>query len=168
MRNLLLPAAAIACALVAAPALAHGYKIGALQIGHPWSRATPGGAKTGAGYLTVTNTGKTADTLLGGSTTAADKLEIHQMSMAGGVMTMRPVTGGVAIAPGATVEFKPGGYHFMLIGLKAPLKAGDRVPATLTFAKAGKVQVEFTVEAMGATQPSQDHGQMDHSHMEMK
>ena len=161
MRILTLSLAALAAA-AAAPALAHDYRIGGLQVGHPWSRATPPGAKTGAGYLSVTNAGKTPDVLLGGSTPVADKLEIHQMSTAGGVMTMRPVSGGVPLAPGATVELKPGGYHIMLIGLKQPLKAGDRVPATLDFAKAGKVQIEFAVEAMGAPKPEAGH---DHKGM---
>jgi copper(I)-binding protein len=89
--------------------------------------------------------------LVGGSTPVADALQIHQMSMAGGVMSMRPVTTGVVIGPGATLTINPrGGYHLMLTGLKAPLKQGDRIPAKLNFAKAGSVDVEFTVGAIGA------------------
>ena len=94
-----------------APALAHDYSVGALKIGHPWARPTPTGAIAGAGYLTVTNTGKAPDRLLGGSTPVSDKLEVHEMSMTGGVMRMRPVEGGLTIAPGqsaSTIPFRLG------------------------------------------------------------
>ena len=147
------------------PAVAHDYPAGALKIGHPWARPTPTGAIAGAGYLTVTNTGKAPDRLLGGSTPAADKLEVHEMSMTGGVMRMRPVEGGLAIAPGQTVELKPGGYHIMFIGLKKPLKTGDHVAATLKFEKAGPLRVDFYVQT-----PEQAGKPMagGHDHMEMK
>ena len=134
------------------------YMTGSIMIVEPWTRATPPGATTGAGYLTLMNHGATADVLLGGSTLAAAALQIHRVSNANGIMTMRPATEGVTIPPGATVELKPeSGYHFMLVGLKAPLKAGTRLPVTLTFAKAGPVQVEFFVEAIGALSPSGPH-----------
>lgn len=139
-------------AAVARPAM---YMAGDIMLIQPWTRATPPGATTGAGYLTVMNHGSTPDTLLGGFTSAAAKLEIHQTSMTGGVITMRPAPDGVTIPPGATVTLKPegGGYHIMLTGLKEPLKAGTHLPATLNFAKAGAVQVEFSVEALGALGP---------------
>lgn len=117
-----------------------------LKIDHPWCRPSPPAAPTGAGYLTITNTGRTADRLLGGTAAFSDRLEIHEMSMAGGVMRMRPVAGGLEIAPGATVALKPGGFHIMFIGLKSPLKLGDTAPFTLTFARAGAVKVACTVE----------------------
>lgn len=116
-----------------------------LHLSQAWSRATPPAAATGAGYLTISNTGKSADRLIGGSTSVAAKLEIHEMSMTGGVMRMRPVAGGLAIGPGQSVTLKPGGYHLMLIGLKRPLKAGERVPVTLTFERAGAVRIELDV-----------------------
>ena len=137
--------------LLTAPALAHEYNVGPLHIGHPWSRATPKGAPVGGGYLTVTNNGSTPDRLVGGSTPAAKQFELHQMSNDKGVMKMRAVEGGLEIKPGETVTLKPSGYHIMFVGLAKPLRQGDRVPATLDFAKAGKVQVEFAVEGMGAT-----------------
>jgi copper(I)-binding protein len=132
-------------------ALAHDYKAGALKIDHPWTRATPGGAKVGGGYLVIENTGTTADRLVSISVpTITDRAEIHEMAVTNGVMTMRPLEAGVAIAPGAKVEFKPGGYHFMFMDLKQPLKQGAPVKGTLTFEKAGTVEVEFKVEAIGA------------------
>ena len=137
--------AALALALVAAPALA---KPPAIVVNHPWIAAPPAGAPTAAAYATVKNDGKAADTLVGAVTPAADKLQLHSMSMAGGIMRMRPMTNGVAIAPGKALDLTPGGaYHFMLIRPKHPLRIGERIPATLTFAKAGAVKITFVVEA---------------------
>lgn len=154
-------ALATAAALAAAvPALAHDTKAGALQIKHPWIRPTPPGAPTGGGYLTIVNTGPKPDRLLGGSTQAAARLEVHEMSMDGAIMRMRKLDDGVAIPPGGTVELKPGGMHIMLIGLKAPLKVGDRVPAILRFERAGEVKVEFAVETPPA--PAAARGHMEH------
>jgi copper(I)-binding protein len=135
-------------------AAAHEFKLGDLTIGHPWSRATPGGAKIGGGYLTVTNNGSAPDRLVAATTTVADHVEIHEMAMANNVMTMRKLDNGVAVPPGKTVAFAPGGYHLMLVGLKAPLKEGDRVKATLTFEKAGPIEVTINVEGIGAQHPA--------------
>lgn len=145
------------CAMLIAPAVAHEYTVGSLHIGHPWSRATPKGAAIGAGYLKITNNGTAPDRLLGGSSEAAKSFELHVMSMENGVMKMRPVEGGIEIKPGETVEFKPESYHVMFVGLKEPLVQGHRVKATLDFAKAGKVAVEFVVESIGARQGNDDH-----------
>ncbi len=78
------------------------------------------------GYLTVTNTGAEPDTLTGGTIDQAGSVEIHSMSMEGGVMKMAPVEGGLVVKPGETVTLKPGGYHLMFQGLKDPLKKGQR------------------------------------------
>jgi periplasmic copper chaperone A len=137
------------------PVLAHSYKIGAIEIGHPWSRAAPANI-TGAGFLTLTNTGSTPDRLIGARAEIARTVEIHNHTMDNGVMRMRPVD-GIDIAPGATVTLAPGGYHIMLIGLKQALVQGNRVPLTLIFEKAGEVQVELAVEAAGARGGSHAH-----------
>ena len=89
--------------------------------------------------------------LIGGSTEVAGKFEIHEMSMDNGVMKMRPLANGVEVKPGETVEFKPGGYHLMFVGISQPVEQGKRVKGTLEFEKAGKVDVEYAVEAIGAT-----------------
>ena len=135
--------------MAAAPlaASAHDYKVGALRIGHPWSRPNPPGAPTAAGYLSITNTGKTPDRLLGGASPAATTIEVHEMSMAGGIMRMRPVVGGLVIAPGQTVKLEPGGYHLMIIGPKRAFRVGDHIPVTLKFEKAGQIKVDFDIEA---------------------
>jgi periplasmic copper chaperone A len=134
-------------------AAAADYHVGSLQITQPWARATPQGADSGAAYMTVTNTGSRVERLSCVSSTAAGKCQVHQMTMQGGVMKMRPVVGGLAIKPGQTVTFKPGGYHVMLVGLKAPLQQGKTVDATLKVDNGGAVQVEFPIAAIGAPAP---------------
>ena len=100
--------------------------------------------------MTITNTGTAPDRLIGGSTDISKQFEVHQMKMENGVMKMRPVEGGLEIKPGQTVKLDPSGYHVMLMGLKQQLKKGEHFKATLAFAKAGKVDVDFTVEGIGA------------------
>ena len=140
-------------ALAAPAALAADYKAGAIVISNPWARATPSGASAGAGYFTVTNTGTTPDRLIAVTSEAASNADIHEMTMANGVMQMRPLKGGLELKPGETVQLKPGGEHVMMTGLKQPLKQGDHFKGTLTFEKAGKVDIEYDVKAIGA-QPS--------------
>ena len=140
--------------LLATQALADDVKLGDVVIVLPWARATPSGATTGAGYLTIENHGQADDRLVGVASPVAAKVEVHEMSMTGGVMRMRPVQGGVAIAAGKSVTLAPSGYHIMLMGLNAPLKQGDKVPVTLTFEKAGKAEVVLDVQAIGAPAPA--------------
>jgi periplasmic copper chaperone A len=142
-------------ALLPASALGHDYKLGALEIGQPWARATAPTAPAGGGYLTITNRGTTPDRLVSTSSPAADKVQIHEMKMDGNIMRMREVEHGLDIAPGATVTLAPGSLHLMMMGLKGPLKQGTRVPLTLTFEKAGTIDVELAVEGMGASHPPQ-------------
>src|SRR5712671_7807507 len=148
---------AIACAAVLAyflaPALADEVKAGDLVITQAWSRATPGGAKVGGGYLTIQNKGSVADRLIGGSADVADKVQVHEMATTNDVMTMRPLDKGLSIEPGKTVKLAPGGYHLMLLDLKSPLKQGDKVPVMLEFEKAGKVKLTFDVQGIGAQAP---------------
>ena len=159
---------ALAPIATAIPASANDVMAGPLRISAAWARATPKGASIGGGYLTITNTGSTPDTFIGGSTPISGKLEIHEMSMANGVMKMRPVDGGVVIKPGETVTLKPGGYHLMFVGLKQQLRQNGHFDAMLEFEKAGKVDVDFTIAGIGATGPAassmggttMDHGKM--------
>ena len=130
---------------------ANDYKVGALEIDHPWSRAVPKGATVAAGYLTIKNTGTEPDRLVSGSTPVAGKFEIHEMTMDKGVMRMRPVPAGVVIKPGETVELKPQSMHIMMMGLKQPIEKGKSFKGSLVFEKAGAVDVDFAVEGVGAT-----------------
>jgi periplasmic copper chaperone A len=152
-------AAIFAVALIQ-PAHADDITAGNIKISAPWARATPKGATVGAGYLTVVNTGNAADRLISGASEVSNDFEIHEMKMDNGVMRMRPLSKGFEIKPGETVEFKPGGNHVMFIDLKKPLARGEHVKATLVFEKAGKVDVDFTVESIGA----QTGGGIKHGH----
>ena len=159
---------AVVCA-GASSVMADEIKAGDLVITQAWSRATPNGAKAGAGYLTIENKGSTPDRLIGGSAEVAGKIEIHEMAISDGVMKMRPLEKGLAIEPGKTVKLAPGGYHVMLMDLKGSLKKGSKLPVTLEFEKAGKVQVSFDVEDVGAKGPAGagDKNMPDHSKMKM-
>src|SRR5256885_14914937 len=124
-------------ALWGAPAHAQEVKAGDLVITQPWSRATPGGAKIAGGFLTIENKGAAPDRLVSGAGDIAGKVEIHEMAMDNGVMTMRPLDKGLVIEPGKTVKLAPGGYHLMLMDIKQPFNQGDKVTATLDIEQAG-------------------------------
>ena len=134
----------------AMPVSAADVTVGSLKISAPWARATPKGAGVGGGYMTITNAGNAPDRLIGGTTGISRSLEIHEMSMDNGVMKMRMLPNGLDIKPGQTVTFKPGSYHVMFMGLKQQLVQGHHFKATLQFEKAGKVDVDFAVEGIGA------------------
>ena len=148
-----LAALAFAPLLWPGSAAAADYQLGALKVTQPWARATPKGSVSGAAYMTVTNTGTKAVRLRCVSSDAAAKCEIHEMSMDGGVMRMRPVEGGLEVKPKETVTLKPGGFHMMLTGLKAPLQQGKTLEATLQADGGATVQVEFPIESIGAAGP---------------
>src|SRR5262249_62023294 len=138
-----------AAALVVALAVGHpacaqaerSYRAGELVIATPWVRATPAGAKVGGGYVTITNSGTAPDWLIGGSLPGAASVEVHETSVNGGIAKMRRLQKGLEIAPGQTLELKPGGYHLMFQGLSAALKEGQSVTGTLVFQRAGTVEV---------------------------
>ena len=138
-------------------AIAHEFKVGDLEIEHPWSRATPPGAKVAGGYFTVINKGSAPDRLLSISSDISDKAELHEMGVKDGVMTMRPVAGGLEIPAGGKVILGPGSYHVMFMDLKQPPREGEMFAATLTFEKAGTVTVKFAVQAIGSPPPQEDN-----------
>jgi copper(I)-binding protein len=114
----------------------------------PWLRATPAGAKVAAGYMTIVNQDSLADRLIGGSASIG-KFEIHEMSMEGGVMKMRPLRNGLEIKAGAATELKPGSFHVMFQNLNRPLVKGERIKGTLVFERRGSVDVEYEVIGLG-------------------
>ena len=142
----LIGAAALSLATFAAHA--HEFKAGAITVGHPYARATAAGQPTSGGFMKLINGGGN-DKLLSVSADVSKAVELHEMKMEGDVMKMRQVD-GIELQAGKTVELKPGSYHVMFIGLKAPLKAGDSFPVKLKFEKAGEVTVDVKVEAPGA------------------
>src|SRR5271168_165355 len=135
--------AALTPMIFAPPARAADYDIGSIHITQPWARATPKGASSGAAYMTITNNGTTPDRVSCASSDASAQCQIHIMTMENGVMKMRPVEGGLEIKPGETVTLAPGGFHMMLLDLKAPLEQGKMLKATLKFDHAGTVDVEY-------------------------
>ena len=121
-------ALAVACAATVivsnSPALAAEFKAGAITIEEPWSRATPGGAKVAAGYLTIENSGDSGDRLVSVTADIAGRTEIHQMSMTGGVMQMRQLTDGLPIPAEGAVALAPSSYHLMFLVLKQAVARG--------------------------------------------
>lgn len=141
---------AAAAALLAAPAAA---KSPGLKV-EGWARA---GTSNSAAYLTVHNGQRAGDRLLGAASPAARTVSIHNSVMDGGVMRMRPA-GVLGVRAGGWLEMKPGGLHVMLMGLKAPLRPGTRLPLTLRFERAGNVQVSLPVLPPGSSGPKEAHG----------
>lgn len=127
---------------------------GPIRLENPWLRETFAAAATGAGYVVIRNDGKTPDKLLGGTTPVADRVELHSMSMDGGIMRMRALLDGVAVPAGGVAALRSGGQHLMLIGLKRPLKRGETIEIRLRFARAGIVPARFRVEPVDYSPPA--------------
>ncbi len=136
-----------------APAWAQNYKLAALEISQPWTRATPATAQSAGGFLTITNKGTTPDRLISARSSVSDKVEVHEVRMENNVMKMRELDKGLEIAPGATVMLKPGGFHIMFMGLKAPIAKDSEIPLTLVFEKAGSIDIALKAAAIGAAAP---------------
>ncbi|PRC93706.1 copper chaperone PCu(A)C [Solimicrobium silvestre] len=150
-RNLLILLSALA---LTSAVQAHEFKLGDIQIGHPYARATVPQQTSGGAFLALENTGKTDDKLIKVESSMANSVEIHNMEMVGDVMKMREVD-LIDLKAGSKISMKPGGgYHIMLIGLKKQLNAGDKFPLTLQFEKAGKIEVMVFVEANTNTTPA--------------
>lgn len=168
--RLILPVA-IATALTAAATVsfvwgengAHAQS-GDIGVNAAWARATPPGAKVGAAYGTIVNDGTSADRLVRVTSPAAEEASFHETVEQDGVAQMRPLEKGLSVAGGETVVLAPGGLHIMLMGLKGPLKAGEVLPLTLVFEKAGPIPLDLPILPVGAPGPAvadSDHG--DHS-----
>ncbi|MEX3314348.1 copper chaperone PCu(A)C [Sulfitobacter sp. PS-8MA] len=151
-------AALVAC--FALPATAHDYTLGGLTVTHPMAFETPKSAQVGGGYLSITNSADTADRLLSISADGFDDVSLHESTTDDmGVARMQPVE-GIDLPAGETVVLEPGGLHVMFMGLGGdPFEIGEKIPATLTFEKAGSLDVTFNVESRRAAH----QGEMDHS-----
>lgn len=142
--------------LACTAAIAEPVKVGPLTLDAVWARATPGGAKVAAGYLKIENTGAETDHLVGGSADFAGRVEVHSMSMKDGVMSMKALPEGLEVPPNGSVELKPGADHLMFLEIKEPLAEGETRKVTLTFERAGSVEVPLPVAGIGAR--SAPHG----------
>lgn len=153
--------AILALAFSAALALAHGYKLGNLEIKHPNSMAMMQGAEVAGGFLIITNNGTEADRLIKVESDFAPMIQLHEMKVENDVMTMAEVPGGIEIPAGGTVELKKGGLHVMFMKVPKPSKEGDKIKAILTFEKAGSIEVVFNVgPAHGAAADHKQHAGM--------
>jgi copper(I)-binding protein len=137
-----------------APLPAHDYQTTGIRVDHPWARATPPRAATGAVYMTLSIEGDNPDRLIGAETAVAEKVELHSHSEEGGIVRMRPVA-AIEVAPGSPTKIAPGGLHLMLVGLKQPLVEEALFPLTLVFEHAGRIEIEVYVE--GGSDPAPHH-----------
>ena len=138
--------------LAVAPAAAHGFGTGDLHVRHPWARATPPGAKVAAGYLEIRNSGKEPDRVIGASTPAAERVELHVQIREGDTLKMREVK-SFEVPARQRLTLRPGGSHLMLVGPKKPLVRGDRIPLTLRFERAGELTIELEVQSTDSGKP---------------
>lgn len=150
LKELIVAAALTAAALTNSIAQAHDYKAGSLVVAHPWTPEPPMGAKVAAGFLKISNEGSADDRLISVTTEIAGKAQVHGMKVENGVMSMFEIEGGLVIPAGQTVELKSKSNHVMFMDLKERPTKDTRFKATLTFEKAGAIEVEFKVEPMGS------------------
>ncbi|MDP1717053.1 MAG: copper chaperone PCu(A)C [Burkholderiales bacterium] len=140
-------AAVLLGTLIAAPVFAAD----TVTVGNAWARATAPGQNAAGAYMELVSPADAA--LIGVETPVAARAELHVMSMDGGVMRMRAVE-KIDLPARKAVKLAPGGFHVMLIDIKQPLKAGDKVPLTLTIRGAGAalttIRVEAEVRSVGA------------------
>jgi periplasmic copper chaperone A len=143
---------ALALALLAVQVLAHNHEKGDIQVRHPWSRATPPGAKVAVGYMEIRNHGQQPDRLLSASTELAQRVEMHVTRQEGDVVKMRQVK-SFEIPGRERYELRPGGAHMMLVDIVRPLKKGERFTMRLVFERAGELEVELEVQEQGSRRP---------------
>ena len=157
-------AATAALVTLSAAAFAGDITLNNLRIEDPFARATLPNQPVAGGFMVISNTGDTDDTLVAARSAAAARMEIHEMAMDGDVMRMRELSGGLVIPAGETVMLKPGGYHIMFMELSGPLVEGSETEVTLTFEKAGEVTLALPVVARGKGGMGQGKhgGQMSH------
>ncbi|MFN3525260.1 MAG: copper chaperone PCu(A)C [Paracoccus sp. (in: a-proteobacteria)] len=140
------------------------WQVGDLTIAAPYSRATLPNAPVAGGFMTITNAGSTDDRLITAASEIAGRVEIHEMSINGDIMTMRELAQGLPIPAGETVALQPGGYHLMFMRLTGPLVEGETVEVKLSFEAAGDVTVPMSVQAFNARAAGDDqHGTDPHA-----
>ncbi len=137
-------------------------KAGDLEISGGWTKAMLPGQKVGGGFLVIKNTGSVDDRLVSAASPAAPDVQLHEMSVVNDVMEMRQLSDGVALPAGQTVELKPGGLHLMFMNVSEPFKDGAAVPLTLTFEKAGAVEMTLPVAPANAKEMPEGHGHTGH------
>lgn len=141
--------------LFAAATVCHAQAAAPVSVQGAWARSTVAGQDSTGAYMTLT--AREPLTLLGAETPAAGIVEIHEMKMEGEVMKMRAAD-TLPLAAGQPLKLAPGGYHFMLMDLKAPFKPGSQVPMTLRFRDAGGKESRLAVSVpVSLTPPAARH-----------
>ncbi len=135
-------------------------RAGEVAVTSGWARATPPGASVGSAYVEIRNEGSGPDRLIGVESPSAGMAMLHQSGEDGDVAQMRPATEGILVPPGATVTMAPGGFHIMLMDIRAPLTRGETLPVTLRFETAGTVTLALPIEPVGSPGPT---GEAAHS-----
>ena len=160
MRNFLLLSAIVLLAGPAGPSAAQAPKqtspASDIVVEESWAPTTIGQSKTGVAYMTIVNHGEAPDRLVGASSPAAGKVELHMSDFDGGIARMRAMP-DMDLKPHQPVSLKPGGLHLMLFDLRAPLAAGGQIPITLIFEKAGAIEVSVNVGAPAGGGAGPDH-----------
>lgn len=154
----------IAVLLAASAAAAEDYTVGDIRIERAASHAMVSGARVGDGYLTITNKSDQPDRLVAATSDRARSVQLHEMSIDNGIMVMRELKGGLDIPAGQTITLEPH-YHLMFMDVEKPFKQGEEVDATLTFEKAGRIEVRFAVGRIAG--PLDAGGHNDHGAMSM-
>jgi copper(I)-binding protein len=153
---LAVPLPAMAAAAATATSMAAHVTVGDLEISGTFARATLPGARSGGAYITITNKGTSADTLVSAASPTAGSISLHSSTMEGSVMKMTDLAHGIDIPAGQTVAMAPNGLHMMFEHLKTPFVEGKTVRVTLTFAKAGAVDIDIPVLGIAAAAPAHD------------
>lgn len=165
MTHVVMKLATISALLFVEPAFADDAKVGDLRIIHPIARAMLPGAQVGGGYLTIDNEGSADDRLIGGTSQRARSVQVHEMKIADGVMSMNELKQGLALPAKTETALKPGSYHLMFMNVEKPFQQGEKIKAVLNFEKAGPVEVEFNIVAANGDDKSAPMN--DHSHHKM-
>jgi hypothetical protein len=131
------------------PQSAPAATLGSIEILRPCARPSSDTPSRAAGFFDLSNKGAEPDRLIAARSPLAEKIEIHAIKVVGGDVAMRPREAGLVLPTGVTLTLQPRGYHLLLMGLRAPLKSGDRLAVTLIFEKAGSIDIELPVEAPG-------------------
>jgi copper(I)-binding protein len=143
---------ALAALPASLPALAHGFQKGEMNVRHPWTRATLPGASVAAGYLEIRNSGREPDRLLGASTPLAERVELHVVAREGNIVRMQEVE-RLEVPARERLVLRPRASHLMLVNIRRAFVAGERIPLTLRFERAGEVEVQLEVQPPGSTKP---------------
>ena len=156
--SLILIAVATACGAPTSQSAAHEMPSqAALTVHDAWAAPTPSGVDVAAGYLTISNRTASNDRLLSATSVRAERVEVHEMTMTGAVMQMRPV-GRLEIPAGRDVQLNPGGMHLMFFVVTEPFTQGQIISVRLVFERAGAIDVDLPVSRSAPHRHGDNHG----------